>query len=37
MCDVVAEKFWDARESVTQIPAPSRKQLNENGEPRLYD
>ncbi|ROW17763.1 hypothetical protein VPNG_00725 [Cytospora leucostoma] len=37
LCDVVAEKFWVARESVTQIPAPSRKQLDENGEPRLYD
>lgn len=37
LCDVVAEKFWVARESVTQIPAPSRKQLNEDGEPRLYD
>ncbi|ROW12402.1 hypothetical protein VMCG_00657 [Cytospora schulzeri] len=37
LCDVVADKFWVARESVTQIPAPSRKQLNEDGEPRLYD
>ncbi|KAH8781348.1 DNA-directed RNA polymerase [Diaporthe sp. PMI_573] len=37
MCDVVAEKFWDARESVPQIPAPSKKQLQPNGEPRLFD
>ncbi|KUI64992.1 DNA-directed RNA polymerases I and III subunit RPAC2 [Cytospora mali] len=37
LCDVVAEKFWDARESVTQTPAPSKKQLKENGEPRMYD
>lgn len=37
MCDVVAEKFWEARESVSQIPAPSKKQLQPNGEPRLFD
>ncbi|KAG8161836.1 hypothetical protein KVR01_008823 [Diaporthe batatas] len=37
MCDVVAEKFWDARESVPQVPAPSKKQLQPNGEPRLFD
>ncbi|KAG6365391.1 RNA polymerase subunit AC19 [Diaporthe eres] len=37
MCDVVAEKFWDARQSVPQIPAPSKKQLQSNGEPRLFD
>ncbi|KAI3398289.1 hypothetical protein diail_9627 [Diaporthe ilicicola] len=37
MCDVVAEKFWVARDSVAQIPAPSKKQLQPNGEPRLFD
>lgn len=32
LCDVVADKFWDARE--TKTPAPSTKQLQPNGEPR---
>ncbi|KAJ4423960.1 RNA polymerase subunit AC19 [Gnomoniopsis sp. IMI 355080] len=35
LCDVVAEKFWDARE--TKTPAPSTKQLQPNGEPRMLD
>lgn len=35
LCDVVAEKFWEAREPAT--PAPSKKQLQPNGEPRLFD
>lgn len=32
LCDVVADKFWEARD--TKIPAPSTKQLQANGEPR---
>lgn len=35
LCDVVADKFWDAREA--KIPAPSTKQLKPNGEPRMFD
>ncbi|PSR94638.1 DNA-directed RNA polymerase I and III 14 KDA polypeptide [Coniella lustricola] len=35
LCDVVADKFWAAR--IPCEPAPSKKQLNENGEPRLFD
>ncbi|KAF3770399.1 RBP11-like subunits of RNA polymerase [Cryphonectria parasitica EP155] len=35
LCDVVAEKFWEAR--VPSEPAPSKKQLLPNGEPRLFD
>lgn len=35
LCDVVADKFWDAREEKT--PAPSTKQLKPNGEPRGLD
>lgn len=35
LCDVVVEKFWDARPSAT--PAPSKKQLQSNGEPKLLD
>lgn len=35
MCDIVAEKFWEARPPAE--PAPSKKQLQPNGEPRLLD
>lgn len=35
LCDVVADKFWDAREE--KIPAPSTKQLKPDGEPRGLD
>ncbi|CAN8096825.1 unnamed protein product [Discula destructiva] len=31
LCDVVADKFWDAREE--KVPAPSTKQLQPDGEP----
>ncbi|EOO02811.1 putative dna-directed rna polymerase i and iii 14 kda polypeptide protein [Phaeoacremonium minimum UCRPA7] len=33
LCDVVADKFWTAAQGMPKTPAPSKKQLDENGVP----
>lgn len=33
LCDVVADKFWTAAQEMPKTPAPSKKQLDENGVP----